>query len=516
MNNRSYNIFFHLHTISGIIISAALFVIFFAGSFSFFRDEIANWQKNEEVAAVDKGITINIDTVIDSLENTYNLYGRDLEIAKHYNERRVDINIGATKDTLAAEEDKAGAFFYLDTENFNTYNYIKSYTLGEFLYRLHFFAQIPYPAGYYLSGFVAFFFLFAIITGVLIHWDKIISNFYIFRPRAKLKTIWTDAHTALGVIGLPFQFIYAVTGVFFMLSILMAAPSVLLLYDGDQEQMYQDLEYTDKPVALNYNKLSSIPSVEKYISNTKEEWKDFNITHIHVYNYGDEAMQVAIEGELDKHVEFTGTGKVIYQASTGAELYKKDPYSENTYLDGVKTAMYRLHYGDYGGFSLRIISFILGIISCFVIISGVLIWLVARDKKNVPERKRRFNRWLVNIYMAVCLGMYPITALSFIVVKVFHPINQTQLYQFYFIGWLLISVFFILKKNLYFTNKYSLISGSIIGFLIPICNGLVTKEWFWTAFINGNYQAFFIDVFWIVLATITLLVSFKLKPEEKN
>ena len=49
MNKRSYNIFFHLHTISGIIISAALFVIFFTGSFSFFRDEIANWQKNEEV-----------------------------------------------------------------------------------------------------------------------------------------------------------------------------------------------------------------------------------------------------------------------------------------------------------------------------------------------------------------------------------------------------------------------------------------------------------------------------------
>lgn len=77
------------------------------------------------------------------------------------------------------------------------------------------FAQVPYPYGYYLSGFVAFFFLFAILTGIIVHWKKIVSNFYLFRPMAKLKTLWTDAHTALGVIGFPFQFVYAVTGAFF-------------------------------------------------------------------------------------------------------------------------------------------------------------------------------------------------------------------------------------------------------------------------------------------------------------
>jgi uncharacterized iron-regulated membrane protein len=67
---------------------------------------------------------------------------------------------------------------------------------------------------YYLSGFVALFFLFAIATGVLLHWQKIVSNFYLFRPREKLKTMWTDAHTSLGILGLPFQFVYAVTGAF--------------------------------------------------------------------------------------------------------------------------------------------------------------------------------------------------------------------------------------------------------------------------------------------------------------
>lgn len=36
----------------------------------------------------------------------------------------------------------------------------------------------------------------------------------------------------------------------------------------------------------------------------------------------------------------------------------------------------------------------IGIISCFIIISGILIWLVARDKKSVAEKKRKFNAWI--------------------------------------------------------------------------------------------------------------------------
>ena len=35
MGNRIYNILFHTHTVSGIVISVALYVIFFTGSFSF-------------------------------------------------------------------------------------------------------------------------------------------------------------------------------------------------------------------------------------------------------------------------------------------------------------------------------------------------------------------------------------------------------------------------------------------------------------------------------------------------
>jgi uncharacterized iron-regulated membrane protein len=66
MNIRNYNIYFHTHTISGIIICAILYVIFFAGSFSFFKNEIAAWQRGVSYAAhtVDNE---SYDRLIDSL-----------------------------------------------------------------------------------------------------------------------------------------------------------------------------------------------------------------------------------------------------------------------------------------------------------------------------------------------------------------------------------------------------------------------------------------------------------------
>ncbi|WP_066225165.1 PepSY-associated TM helix domain-containing protein [Formosa haliotis] len=511
-DKRTYNILFHTHTVSGIVISVALYVIFFTGSFSFFRDEIVNWERNHTVEPTET-IQLDFDTALDSLDASLNLYGRDLELSKHYVERTIGVSLSKSKDTLANPETNTSKYLTLDSKNYAQKSYEENYTLGEFLYRLHFFAQIFYPYGYYLAGFVAFFFLFAIITGVLVHWNKIVSNFYTFRPLAKLKTMWTDAHTTLGIIGLPFQFVYAVTGAFFMIKAILIAPNVMFLYNNDSATFYKDLgyahpefEYTNSPITTDF-------SVNTYIKKTEALWPDFDITQVHVFNYGDENMHVLTEGHLKYKNKFTSPGETIYKVSTGELVHQKNPYEKTTYLDAVKNVFYRIHYGDYGGFALRIVSFVLGIISCFVIISGVMIWLVARDKKNVPEKKRRFNEKVVRIYLAICLSMYPITALSFIAVKVWAPVSQSFIYNFYFIGWLLFIVAYILKKDNNFTNKNTLLLGSIFGFLVPVANGICTGNWFWKTFLNQQLQLCFIDIFWIILASTTLFVYFRIRKK---
>ena len=507
MGNRIYNILFHTHTVSGIVISVALYVIFFTGSFSFFRDEIANWQRGHEVSQQD-AIVGSIDEYLKDISLAHNLQGRDVEISHYFNERNVNVSLGASKDSLASEEDKTATFFYLDTEDKTTSNYVGSYHLGEFLYRLHFLDQIPYPYGRYLAGLVAFFFLFAIITGILVHWNKIVSNFYTFRPWAKLKTIWTDAHTALGVIGFPFQFVYAVTGTFFLLKGILILPVLMGLYDGDQNQLYEDLEYNHPVYAYQNKELEKPISIDPLIAEIKEEWPDFRMTETHIFNYGDQNMHAAISGYLGRSTKLNGLGYRIYKISDKSIVDEKVPLINHSYLDGVKNIMFRLHFGDYAGYGLRVISFILGLVSCFVILSGIMIWLVARNKKNIPEKRRKFNKKVANWYMAICLTLLPVTALEFIIVKFTPEVHRAFLYQTYFPIWLIATVFFIIKKDIAFTNKWTLISGGFLGLLVPIANGIVTGNWFWVSYLNGYQHILLVDLLWLILGIVSLWVAF--------
>jgi uncharacterized iron-regulated membrane protein len=511
MEKRPYNIFFDLHTVAGIVLSVLLFVIFFAGSFSFFRDEIVNWERNETVATKGK-IDIDVDAALDTIAKKYTLYGREVSIHKGNDERRVRVNVSTSIDTTNKE---AGAFLYMDTKTFQSHDYISSYTLGEFLYRLHFFAQIPYPVGYYLSGFAALFLFFIVLTGILIHWKKIITNFYVFRPWAKLKTMWTDAHTALGTIGLPFQVVYAITGAFFMLNIFLVIPDVFFLYDGDREKIYEDLGYAHPTFTFSHQKLDGPVKVNAMVAAVENKWNNFQVTEVHIIHYGDKAMHVIVSGELDRATKFTGIGEVIFKVSTGEIVHVKDPHQPTTYLDGVKNILYRLHYADYGGYGLKVASFLLGLLSCFVIISGILIWFEARNKKNIPVKRKRFNSKVSNIYLAICLAMYPVTALVFIVVR-FLPADlgasrQAVLYGVYFGSWLLLSVFFSWKQSKFFTNKYAMLSGAILGTFIPIANGVSTGNWIWYTATNGNFDFFIVDALWTGLSLMSFYTVYRLK-----
>jgi len=524
MSNRIYNILFHTHTISGLVISVGLYVIFFAGSFSFFRDEMVGWERNESVVE-SSFADMDLNIMMDGLNQKYQNYGRDISFSKYYEDRRINVNLSASKDTTAVQEEKKGRrgnFFYMNVDSHETYDYASNYSIGEFLYRLHFLAQLNLygRSGYLLAGIISFFFLFAIITGVLVHWKKIVSNFYLFRPRASLKNLWTDAHTALGIIGLPYQFVYAVTGVFLIIgTTIMSPPVVSFFYEGVTEEMYEDFGYNTPDYPLAMIRQGSNIDLNAFVARTQSHWPDLRITGVNLYSYGDANMHVEVVGVPEYTTKLLGEGKLLFKADSGKIISEKNPFTHTSYIEGATGIMDRLHFGDFGGVGLKIVYFILGIISCFVIISGILIWLVARDKKHVAPHKRKFNAWLGWFFLAVCLSMYPVTAFTFLGVKLFvvdfDPTRMTSIYHLFFYSWLALTVFFTFNRDNYFTNKYTLLLGSTLGFFIPLANGLVSGNWIWNSYSQGYYDIFLIDLLWLVLSGISLVVSLGLKRKDK-
>ena len=521
MGQRLYNVFFHTHTVSGIIISAALYVIFFAGSVSFLRDEINAWQRDEPVTA-DFFHTADFDRALDSLSSTYDLYGRDLNFNQYFHERRLGVSMSTSKDTTLLSSTGEGgqnAFFYMNMGNFEHVDYDTNYSLGEFLYRLHFFAQLNLwgRSGYLLSGFVAFFFLFAILTGIIVHWKKVRTNFYVFRPGAKWKTIWTDAHVGLGVIGLPYQFMFAVTGCYLMLGYALMLPPVQALFYSDKpEEFAEVLQFGDAfDPAFHGEKLAHVPAVNDLVQQTHERWPDAQFLDLDIKNYGDTNMYVTIHCASPYDEALLATGFIRYRAIDGEVTQFKNPNAAQNYRQGSVNLLKRLHYGDYGGYGVKFIYLILGFVTCFVIISGVMIWLVARDKKAVAPVKRRFNNWLGRIYLSICLSMYPVTAFTFAVVKCFGESAgespKVFIYQVFFWSWLALSTLLVFNRKLYNINRICLLLGSVLAFAVPLSNGIMTGNWLWVSWEKGYTQIFVVDLFWLLMAVTSSLVLVKLK-----
>ncbi|WP_082632370.1 PepSY-associated TM helix domain-containing protein [Algoriphagus resistens] len=524
MSNRIYNILFHTHTISGIVISVALYVIFFAGSFSFFRDEIVSWERNEPLSEGWMLQEMDFDRVLDTLDERKGISKRDISFNQHYDEQRTGVSISAPKDAKIKEGEGGrgrggrGDFFYMNTNDLNTYDYQKSYSFGEFLYRLHFFAQLNFfgRSGYLLAGIIAFFFLFAVVTGVVVHWKKIISNFYVFRPNNSIKNLWTDAHTALGIIGLPYQFMFALTGVYIIVGLSIMSPSIIsYIYEGNQEKAYDDFGFNSPKFEFAGKPLERDFSVNELLDQTKQKWPEFHVHNASIFNYGDENMHVQFTGKSDFNKKFASAGTLIYRVSDGAIVTEESPFHKVSYLDGARAVILRLHFGDFGGKGLKLVYFALGLLTCFVIISGVMIWLVARDKKHVSPAKRKFNAWLVWFYLAGCLSMFPVTAFTFVMIKVGLQDPDADrmgfIFQTFFWSWLALTLLFTFIRSNTITTKFTLIIGGIIGLGVPLANGFISGNWLWDTMRTGQTDIFLIDALWLVVSVSAIVIGLKMK-----
>ncbi|GGM89536.1 peptidase [Dyadobacter beijingensis] len=538
MDHRKYNIYFHTHTISGIIIAALLYVIFFAGSFSFFKDDIAAWQKGR--SEVTQNFAPPYNHLLDSLSQHYNLRGRNFNFYLQRQGQGTYVDMTASQDTTISKpkpkpkvegkrrgrgrrDDGDAAYFRYSFADRKAGDYSDSYDMAEFLYRLHFLAQlnqvgidIGTPFGYLVAGIVAFLFLFALITGLMLHWDKIRSNFFLFRPMSKWKTVWTDMHTVLGVIGFPFQLVFAVTGVVLIVNYVLLAPFANLLYNGDTDKLYESLQYNKTvKVDYTYKPMEGKFDMDAFVGKWQNEWKGSQVSRIYIRNYMDESMQVSLEAKPGPTANFAGSGNVTVDIATGKVVELKSPNSGGNYIDSVKSLVYHLHFGDFGGKPLKIVFFLLGLMGCAVIISGIMIWLVARDKVATELRKRQFNFWASNFFLAACLSMLPVTAFTFIMLKTLPHIDQGVIYRTYFYSWLVLGVYLMALRNLPLMNRHTLLLSAVLCLGVPIANGVSTGLWMWTSWTRGAFDIFFIDALFVILAGSCAFAYTKVNAEAK-
>ncbi|MEM0938955.1 MAG: PepSY-associated TM helix domain-containing protein [Bacteroidota bacterium] len=532
-DKRVYNSFFNTHTVAGIIISIGVFVIFLAGAFALFQKEINNWEVNSRRSEIHLK-DVDYDRILDEVaKKGYQMYARDFRIQLGEN-RGTHLAISAGKpsnkiskdslsqlapaDSLAYVKATARINYVVDIQSYELMkpnDYGKAGQIGWILTQLHYFRQIP-VVGIYLAGILSILLLFALVSGVVIHWKKIVSNFFTFRLKSSIKNLWTDGHVALGVLGLPYQFMYAVTGTLFGLTIL-ALPIIYLVF-GDvnkaaaiilpRNENYELIGEADQIHTINTH-------IQEFLGNLpSQDVTGFQMT---VKSYGDQNSHLTLTSNIDTDLNFAGFAQSEFRLEDGELVYEKR-LDESSFRTSSLSFFIGLHFGNFGGLLVQIIYFIMAILTCFVIVSGVMIWLVAREKKTYAH-KSKFNRNVGAIYLGSCLGLYPAITLLFITAKVF-PLemeSRTQVLNTALFGfWLLYTIYAYFIKSNYKINKHALLLAGVLGLAIPIINGAVTGLWFWKSLSLGYPDSFFVDVAWLVMSLISLWAAWKAKPVEKK
>lgn len=529
-NKRAYNSFFNIHTVTGITITVGLFVIFFAGAFTIFRDEINLWHYNrsEHRSRMD----IDYERIIEDVEKKgHQLHGRDLNIryrSKGDYIRFIANALEKPKDstTVAQQADAPGngkrVVLRFDPESYtqNTDKNAEKEFLGTFIYELHFFSHLPI-IGTYLAGFIAFFFALATISGIVVHWKKIVPNFFSFRIKGSLKNLWTDAHVALGVLGLPFQLLYAVTGAYFCTVLwLFYFPTFFVRFEGNSGQFIDAIvpqtTFNEFPPPDPWD---TPPSINTLIGDATKQLdpETLDFFSVDIKNYNEIDCGIHIGMGFNRKEQFVQNAIKVIRFADGKVLQNQE-VGEDDYVTVVGSAMRNLHYVSYGGYFMRVVYFIMALITCFVIISGVMIWLTARDNKKY-ETKTRFNRNIGAIFMGACMGLYPAMALLFCLVKIFPSETKAQfgiLANVFFLFWLAFSVSAFFIKSTYKINRYALISGGIIGMAVPVLNGMQSGIWFWNALAMDYVASFFVDVCWLMAGGASLVIGYKVRPLDKK
>ncbi|MEH6657347.1 PepSY domain-containing protein [Leeuwenhoekiella marinoflava] len=506
LGDKTYNMLFHTHTVAGIVISFALFVIFFAGAFSLFRHEIIQWENPEARQAINSDY--NYEKALAKLDSVYTIDWHDNASLIFPSEKNPLFTIYAYQKTEDNSFHRISAYITPDTYRVQDLSHPHT-TVGDTIYYLHYFEQIPI-VGLYLSGLVSLFFFFAIVNGLLIHWRNLFTKFFAFFTEGKWRNIWTNAHTVLGVLGLPFQLIYAITGAFFGLLTLILIPTVFLLYNGDANKVYSKVSPEDSIVvdenAADYEHLS-ISELSKQV---QEIYPQHQIRYADMRNYGKEDALITFK--IDDFKGLLSGGSLTMYMRDGKLLtdYSVLPNTKS-YSESIIPVMGKLHFADFGGMTMKVIYFVLSLITCFMIISGVLIWRTARDNKRYSYKQRLFHHRVTMVYLAICLSMFPAFAVIFLVNK-FVPMEMVDrvglVNTVFFLSWLVLIVVGLFWKSYSKLNRNYLVIGGVLSLLVPVANGVVTGDWMWSTWRTLPYVAC-VDLFWLIVGVLTLYISLK-------
>lgn len=467
-----------LHAWTGILTGLFVYIVSFSGTIALFGEEIKAWESPFRELLIPAN-PIEFNQIIESA------------IAEQDNIAAVPlINARFPRPTAPYYE----VFMRILHANGETVQFHHRWNAetGELLpergnglsyWLVHFHTQLMIEGkfGRVLVGMVGIVMTLSIMSGLVIY-RKFLNQFFTWQIDRSSLIGWRDTHNAIGVWGLPFHAMIALTGAVLGIMTILLPLFVLFVGQGNQKTLMTTIGGPQlKPAGLAAPMLSlnrGRARVHEATGQTTnfaiiKDWGDRNATYDFFYEPEDELIRF---------------GHVHMNAVTGN--INDITLSENGVAGRVLASITPLHYGTYGGIWLKYLYGILGLLLCIMILSGLFLWIERRKKNELHAGQQII---LLRLLSGISLGIIFATITLFYWDRLYSGNEEHRLYWTgicYFLSWFLVLFSMFLRAHTFTSVKQTLYvcAAGLIG--IPILDvyttGLFSTQWFSDSQIYGT------------------------------
>jgi uncharacterized iron-regulated membrane protein len=391
-----------VHTWTGIVAGLALFIAFYAGAISMFKDSLTRWTESPVTAV--QGV---------ALAQTDALIARTL--AAHPDARRqftLTLVPGDTAYLTWQPPGQAQRFTStLDAAGRLQTHASRPSDAARFIDILHMTAGLPggFSVGMGVMGVVSLLYGLALVSGVIVLLPTLVKDLFALRIGKNLKRMWLDAHNVVGILSLPFHVVMALSAVGFGLSDYIFAAQDRAIYGGTLEATLQAQNpyYAKAPPAADGN--TALLPPERLLAAVKARAPGFEPAELRYHGTGAAGATVFVAGEDSRYLARSG-GFALMDPVSGRFLNPQFlPGADNgNRWSAATSAIFALHFGTYGGELVRWGYFFLGLAGAFLFYSGNLLWVESRRKSERRDgaavTQRRAAYWMAALTVGVTLG----------------------------------------------------------------------------------------------------------------
>ena len=463
-----YKVYNQVHTWTGIIAGMLLYICFISGALTMFKTPINQWALQTEASLppipLQKYDQLIQSTLIEHPEAQKNLTVYLPEAQPQH----------APISWLVENEETHTTVLWHATLTDNNQLVTQKASvsaIGDFFDHLHRTAGIPGGTGHdaigtYIMGIIAALYFIAIVSGLIIFLPNWFKDLFTLRRGKNRKRFWLDIHNILGISALPFHIIIAITTFAFAYHD--------IIYDSMKVMVYDDTPMFNRPAPNPSNQtIDQLATVDQLTASIHALEPEFKAAMLNFRNLDTPRANVLIGGKMDgqwvRGPDYAYTASDPYSAIPGyTMMLPNQPGVMNKIVNGFFT----LHFGGFGGYPIRWIYFALGITGSLLFLTGNILWIEARQKKqttsNKPVQQKRSVLIMARLTVGMALGTLMGMALSLIAVKCLpHSTLDITWWQqvAYYTGFVLCIFWAFLQRPFQAAKQQILMLVALIGLL---------------------------------------------------